>query len=109
MARIVKGQVCAPFAFDVGYEAPLERLSAMLATTPVQPLSRTKRTPTRIQWTEPSPWQATGHFAVAGWIQATNFDSSAVDSDEAGKWRVARRSGAGRPRSLQPHPMRLPI
>jgi len=53
MARVVKGQVAALFAFDVGHGASLERLSAMLG---------------------------------------------------AEEWRVARKSGAGQPRSLQPRP-----
>src|SRR5262245_63547655 len=78
MARIVKGQVVALFAFDVGYEVSLERLSAMLATTPVQPLSRKKQTPTYMQYSKPpqilSLGLATGHFAVAGSIQSTIFD-----------------------------------
>jgi hypothetical protein len=46
MARIVRGQVVVLFAFDAGYESPLERLSVMLATTPVQSLSREKQAPT---------------------------------------------------------------
>jgi hypothetical protein len=45
MARIVKGQVSGLFAFDVGHEASLERLSAMLGVAPVHPLSRKKQTP----------------------------------------------------------------
>ncbi len=43
MARIVIGQVVALFAFDVEYEAPLERLSGMLALAPVQPQSSKKQ------------------------------------------------------------------
>ena len=82
MARIVQGQVVALFAFDVGYEVSLERLSAMLMTTPVQPLSRKKQTPTYLQYTRPpqilSLGLATGHFAVPGNIQATIFDFGAV-------------------------------
>jgi hypothetical protein len=49
MARIVRGQEVVLFAFDGGYEAPLKRLSVMLATTPVQPLSRKKQTPTDVR------------------------------------------------------------
>jgi hypothetical protein len=45
MARIVKGQVAGLFAFDVGHEASLERLSAMLGAAPVHPLSRKEQTP----------------------------------------------------------------
>jgi len=82
MARIVQGQVVALFAFDVGYEVSLEKLSGMLATTPIHPLSRKKQTPTYLQYTKPpqilSLGLATGHFAVAGSIQATIFDFGAV-------------------------------
>src|SRR5262245_26710103 len=82
MARIAQGQVVALFAFDVGYEVSLEKLGAMLVTTPVQPLSRKKQTPTYMQYTKPpqilSLGLATGHFAVAGTIQATIFDFGAV-------------------------------
>ncbi len=82
MARIVKGQVVALFAFDIGYEVSLEKVSAMIETTPVQPLSRKKRTPTHMQYTKPpqilSLGLATGHFAVAGNIQATIFDFGAI-------------------------------
>jgi hypothetical protein len=74
MALIVKGQVVGLFAFDVGYEAPLERLSAMLATTPVHPLSRKKRTPKYMEYPRHpqilSLRLATGRFAIAGSIQA---------------------------------------
>jgi hypothetical protein len=82
MARIQQGQVAALFAFDIGYEVSLERLSAMIETTPIHPLSRKKRTPTYLQYTKPpqilSLGMATGHFAVAGNIQATIFDFGAV-------------------------------
>lgn len=78
MARIVQGQVVAFFAFDLGYEVSLEKLSAMMATTPVQPLSRKKQTPAYLQYTKPpqilSLGLASGHFNVTGNIQATIFD-----------------------------------
>ena len=102
MARIVKGQVVALFAFDVGYEVSLERLSAMLATTPVQPLSRKKQTPTYMQYSKPpqilSLGLATGHFAVAGSIQATIFDFGAVSV--AYRWPI----GQGNELSLEDLP-----
>lgn len=82
MTRILQGQVVAMFAFDVGYEVSLERLSAMMATTPIQPLSRKKQTPTYLQYTKPPQilhlGLATGHFASPGSIQATVFDFGAV-------------------------------
>src|SRR5215510_12883614 len=82
MARIVQGQVVTLFAFDVGYEVSLERLSAIMATTPVQPLSRKKQTPTYLQYTKPPQilhlGLTSGHFARPGNIQATVFDFGAV-------------------------------
>lgn len=82
MTKIFQGQVVAMFAFDVGYEVSLERLSAMMATTPVQPLSRKKQTPTYLQYSKPPQilhlGLATGHFASPGNIQATIFDFGAV-------------------------------
>src|SRR5262245_38503910 len=102
MARIVKGQVLALFAFDVGYEVSLERLRAMLATAPVQPLSRKKQTPTYMQYTKPpqilSLGLATGHFAVVGSIQATIFDFGAVSI--AYRWPI----GQGNEVSLEDMP-----
>src|SRR5262245_25535903 len=92
MARVVEGQVVALFAFDVGYEVSLERLSAMIETTPVQPLSRKKQTPTYMQYTKPpqilSLGLATGHFAIAGNIQATIFDFGAVSI--AYRWPIGQ-------------------
>jgi hypothetical protein len=82
MIHIIQGQVIALFAFDVGYEVSLEKLSAMMATTPVQPLSRKKQTPTYLQYTKPPQilhlGLTSGHFAQPGNIQATVFDFGAV-------------------------------
>lgn len=82
MSQILQGQVVAMFAFDVGYEVSLEKLSAIMATTPVQPLSRKKQTPTHLQYTKPPQILhlgiATGHFPSPGNIQATIFDFGAV-------------------------------
>ncbi len=96
MARIVQGQVIALFAFDVGYEVSLERLSGMLETTPVQPLSRKKQTPTYLQYTKPpqilSLGLVEGHFAVAGKIQARIFDFGAVSI--AYRWPIGEGNEA---------------
>lgn len=82
MARIQQGQIVALFAFDLGYEVSLDRLRAMIETTPVQPLSRKKQTPTYLQYTKPPQTLhlgiATGHFAAPGSVQATIFDFGAV-------------------------------
>ncbi len=82
MIHIVQGQVAAMFAFDIGYEVLLDNLSAMVATTPVQPLSRKKKTPTYLQYTKPPQilhlGLTSGHFATPGNIRATVFDFGAV-------------------------------
>lgn len=92
MTRILQGQVLALFAFDVGYEVSLERLSAMMATTPVQPLSRKKQTPTYLQYSRPPQILhlgiATGHFAAPGNILATVFDFGAVSISY--RWNLAQ-------------------
>jgi hypothetical protein len=53
MAAIVRGQMVALFAFDIGYEVSLEELATLFAATPVQPLSRKRQTPTYLQYTRP--------------------------------------------------------
>jgi hypothetical protein len=82
MTQILQGQVLALFAFDLGYEISLEKLSSTMATTPIQPLSRKKQTPAYLQYTRPPQILhlgfATGHFSVPGTIQATIFDFGAV-------------------------------
>lgn len=92
MTRILQGQALALFAFDIGYEVSLERLSAMMATTPVQPLSRKKQTPTYLQYTRPPQILhlgiATGHFPAPGNIHATIFDFGAVSISY--RWNLAQ-------------------
>lgn len=82
MSKILQGQVVALFAFDIGYEVSLEKLSSLIATTPVQPISRKKQTPAYLQYTTPPQMLhlglASGHFAAAGQIQALVFDFGAV-------------------------------
>jgi hypothetical protein len=92
MTRILQGQALALFAFDIGYEVSLERLSAMIATTPVQPLSRKKQTPTYLQYARPPQILhlgiATGHFSTPGNIHATIFDFGAVSISY--RWNLAQ-------------------
>ncbi|MDX2034775.1 MAG: hypothetical protein SF339_29140 [Blastocatellia bacterium] len=82
MTKILQGHIVALFAFDVGYEVLLDKLRAMMATTPVQPLSRKKQTPTYLQYSRPpqilSLGIATGHFPEPAEVQATIFDFGAV-------------------------------
>jgi hypothetical protein len=113
MIHIVQGQVVALFAFDIGYEVSLEKLSAMMATTPVQPLSRKKATPTYLQYTKPPLILhlgiTSGHFAQPGNIQATVFDFGAVSISY--RWPLAERLLGDLPRishdlynfNLEPH------
>jgi len=95
MTRILQGQVVAMFAYDVGYEVSLDRLSAMMATTPVQPLSRKKQTPTYLQYSRPPQILhlgiATGHFPAPGTIHATIFDFGAVSISY--RWNLAQAEG----------------
>jgi hypothetical protein len=95
MTRIEQGQMIALFAFDVGYEVSLEKLRAMMDTTPVQPLSRKKQTPTYLQYTKPPQilhlGLAAGHFAASGSIQATIFDFGAVSISY--RWPLAQPGG----------------
>lgn len=51
MTRILRGQMIALFAFDVGYEVSLEKLASLFAAAPVQRLSRKRQTPTHLQYT----------------------------------------------------------
>src|SRR5215813_910772 len=50
MTRIVRGQLIALFAFDIGYEVSLENLASFFSAAPVQPLSRKRQTPPHLQY-----------------------------------------------------------
>lgn len=80
--RIEKGQVIALFAFDVGYAISLDQLGKLCAATPVQPLSRKKRTPPYLQYTRtPQALKLGDAVEVAGLkgsIWATAFDFGAI-------------------------------
>ena len=95
MTQILQGHMVALFAFDIGYEVSLEKLSAMMATTPVQPLSRKKQTPTYLQYTKPPQilhlGLTSGHFPVTGTIQATIFDFGAVSISY--RWPLVQGQG----------------
>src|SRR5262245_51765345 len=95
MTQILQGQIVALFAFDLGYEVSLDRLSAMMATTPVQPLSRKKQTPTYLQYTRPPQilhlGLTSGYFSVPGNIQATVYDFGAASISY--RWPLRREDG----------------
>ena len=85
------GHVVAMFAFDVGYEVNLDKLRALLTTTPVQPLSRKKLTPAYLQYSRPPQTLNLGAappmLTQPGAIQATIFDFGAVSI--AYRWPIA--------------------
>jgi hypothetical protein len=91
--KIVQGQVIAFFAFDIGYEVSLEKLGALLASVPVQPLSRKKQTPNYLQYTTPPRVLDLGPIDGAldrsGQIQATVFDFGAISLSY--RWPLAAR------------------
>ncbi len=91
MPTIQQGHVVALFAFDVGYEVDLGKIRELLTTTPVQPLSRKKQTPTYLQYSKPPQWLHLGATAELltrpGSIQATIFDFGCVSI--AYRWPIA--------------------
>jgi hypothetical protein len=91
--EIVKGQVRAFFAFDIGYEVSLEKVSQLLDSNPKQPLSRTKRTPNYLQYTHVPHVLSLGEAEICGhWIaemEATIFDFGAVSI--AYRWELPVR------------------
>lgn len=82
MGRIVRGQMVALFAFDIGYEVSLEELATLFSATPVQPLSRKRQTPTYLQYTRPpltlNLEVSEDLLAESCSVQATVFDFGAV-------------------------------
>ena len=91
MPTIQQGHVVALFAFDVGYEVDLGKIRELLTTTPVQPLSRKKQTPTYLQYSKPPQLLHLGATAELltrpGSIQATIFDFGCVSI--AYRWPIA--------------------
>src|SRR5215470_16136312 len=80
--QILQGLASALFAFDIGYEVSLEKLSGLLPSTPIHPLSGKKRTPSFLRYAR-SPRTVNlgateGLLAGPGQIQATIFDFGVV-------------------------------
>jgi hypothetical protein len=104
--RIIEGQIYSLFAFDVGYEISLEKLAALSASIPVQPLSRKKQTPSFLQYARPPHVLSLGRceaFGESGEIQATVFDFGAISivykwplTSGEGGLPLAKLSDAGR-------------
>jgi hypothetical protein len=82
MANILQGQVVALFAFDVGYEVSLKAVKQLLSSTPLQPLSRKKQTPSYLQYIDPPQVLNLGNTVTihgqVGQIQATVFSFGAI-------------------------------
>lgn len=97
MARILRGHFMAFFAFDIGYEVSLERLAALFAATPVQPISRKRQTPAYLQFTRsPVTLELKTKeqlFDAQGSLQATIFDFGALSL--AYHWPLPSDSGMG--------------
>jgi len=91
MVEILKGQIVACIAFDVGYEVRLDELRASFSSIPVQPLSRKKQTPSFLQYRVPPHVLELGSceplLSASGLVQATVFDFGAVSI--AYKWALS--------------------
>lgn len=88
--QILKGHVSALFAFDIGYEVSLEKLSAVFPSVPIQPLSQKKRTPIFLQYARPPhilDLGACDGLESKGQVQATVFDFGVVSISY--KWPLA--------------------
>jgi len=79
---IVKGQVVALFAFDVGFAVSFEKLDGLMASMPLPPLSQKKRTPAYLQYSQPPRvidlGEAESLLSVLGRIQVMVFDFGAI-------------------------------
>jgi hypothetical protein len=95
MLRVLRGELVAFFAFDVGYEVSLEKLSTLFSVAPTQPLSRKRQTPAYLQFaTPPITLQLeTCHkdLLPKATLQATIFDFGAVSM--AYRWSLSDTNG----------------
>lgn len=84
MIRIQKGRVIALFAFDIGFEVALDKLSSVPSSAPVRPLSPKKQTPAFLQLAKPPVVVSLGDvkpvfgLSEAGQAQVTVFDFGAA-------------------------------
>jgi len=81
--QILQGHILAFFAFDIGYEVSLDEVGKLLASNPIQPLSRKKRTPNYLQYTHAPHVHGLGETQVLngygpGEMLATIFDFGAI-------------------------------
>jgi hypothetical protein len=84
VAEILKGKVIALFAFDIGFEVALDKLSGLPSSAPVQPLSPKKQTPVFPRLAKPPRVVHLGEIkpvsilSEAGQVQVTVFDFGAA-------------------------------
>lgn len=88
--QIRQGQILALFAFDIGFEVSMDKLSSLLTSVPVPPLTQKKQTPSHLQYSRPPRLVSLGETealgAFPGNIQATVFDFGAASI--AYRWRL---------------------
>src|SRR5262249_51221425 len=93
--RIVRGQLLAFFAFDVGYEVSLDKIPTLCAASPIQPLSRKRQTPAYLQFAKPPVTlnlkTSERLFGSEATLQATVFDFGAVSL--AYRWSLPSKPG----------------
>lgn len=79
---ITQGFAVAYFAFDIGYEVNLDKLKQSQEAHPVQPISRTKKTPSYLQYAKPPQVIALGEVRlfeqITATVSATVFDFGAA-------------------------------
>jgi hypothetical protein len=96
VVQLIKGQIWAFFAFDVGYEIRLERIPKLLAATPLEPLSHKKPTPNYLQYTRTPQVLKLGSLnlellGISGQVQATLFDFGAISL--VYRWSLEEQGG----------------
>ena len=109
--QIRQGQATALFAFDIGFEVSMDKLSGMLSSVPVPPLTQKKQTPSYLQYASPPRLVNLGStdalLSSPGNIQATVFDFGAASI--AYRWPLtkpicSRRAPPAQPRTVRPQP-----
>lgn len=80
--KLANGTIMALFAFDIGYEVELEKLSRLPSSAPVQPISPKKQTPSFLQYSKPPLVVQLGEIgpilSEPGRVQVTVYDFGAA-------------------------------
>ena len=94
--QVRQGQVTVFFAFDIGFEVSMDKLSGMLSSVPVPPLTQKKQTPSYLQYASPPRLVNLGSIdallSLPGNIQATVFDFGAASI--AYRWPLTKPGDA---------------